>query len=114
MSIFMICKETSGYIYQIVSGGLPFAATCLENLYRPETFPFIATNNWTVLAVRWSVKYFFAPNSPIFQKSCGKEEEEGDWVVGNRKKRYAFQANAINVEWNKFALYNATLANFMH
>ena len=59
---------------------------------------------------------FFFSNSPLFQKSCRKEEEEkekqeeeGESVVGNRKKRYAFQTNAINVEWNKFALYNVTL-----
>ena len=30
-----------------------------------------------VLVVQWSVKYFFAPNFPIFRKSC-KEEEDGE------------------------------------
>ena len=28
------------------------------------------------MAVRWSIKYFFALNSLIFQKSCGREEED--------------------------------------
>ena len=27
-----------------------------------------------MLALRWSVKYFYAPNSPIFRKSCGEVE----------------------------------------
>ena len=39
----------------------------------PEKPPFIATNNWIVLAVQWSVKYFFTKNSPIFWKSHVKE-----------------------------------------
>ena len=30
MSILMTCKETGGCIYQVVSGELPFAATCSE------------------------------------------------------------------------------------
>ena len=41
---------------------------------RPEKFPFIATNSWIVLAVRWSGKHFFAPNSLISQKSHGEED----------------------------------------
>ena len=40
---------------------------------RLEKFPTIAINNRIVLVVRWSVKCFFAPNSPIFRKSCGGE-----------------------------------------
>ena len=35
---------------------------------RPKRFPFITTINWIVLAFQWSVKRFFAPNSPIFWK----------------------------------------------
>ena len=27
-----------------------------------------------MLALRWSVKYFYAPNSSIFRKSCGEVE----------------------------------------
>ena len=38
---------------------------------------FIETNNFKVLAVRWSVKYSFAPNSPIFPiKLAEKRKEE--------------------------------------
>ena len=39
----------------------------------PEKPPFIATNNSIVLAVQWSVKYFFTKNFPIFRKSRVKE-----------------------------------------
>ena len=78
LSILIICKWTCDYINQVVSGEFPFAVTCSEK-NRPEKFHFIATNNWTGLAVQWSVKYFFALNSLIFWKSCTKEEEaEGE------------------------------------
>ena len=45
---------------------------------RPEKFPFIATpKNLNVLAdLRWSLKCFFAPNSPIFQTSAAEEQEQ--------------------------------------
>ena len=40
-------------------------------------------------------KMFLAPNSLIFRKCCGEEEkEEREKAIA---KRYAFQANAINV-----------------
>ena len=29
-----------------------------------------------MVAVRWSAKYFFALNSPIYWKRCGREAEE--------------------------------------
>ena len=32
----------------------------------------MATAYWIVLALRWSVKYFFAPNPPVFRKSLDK------------------------------------------
>ena len=35
-------------------------------------------NNRILLAVRWSVKNFFAPNSPIYQKNRREEEEDGE------------------------------------
>ena len=38
-------------------------------------FPFRATSNWIVLAVRRSVKYYFAHNSPIFCKRYAEEKE---------------------------------------
>ena len=67
MSILAI-MQINRWLYQSSS---PFAATCREK----EKYPFIATNNWIVLAVQWPVKYFFAPNFPIFRKSCGEEED---------------------------------------
>ena len=85
---------------------IPLCWDLFRKKNRAEKFPFIAANNWTVLAVRWSINYFFTPNSPIIRKSCSEEEAEGE--KGNLK-RYAFQANAVNVEWSKFALYNVTL-----
>ena len=39
---------------------------------RPEKIPFMAKTNWITLAVHWSVKYFYALNSPIFRKSRGE------------------------------------------
>ena len=61
----------------------------------PEKFPFIAANNWVVLAAQWSVKYFFC--SEFFPPYSGK-------VVEKRRRRVAitkysaFQANAIRKE----------------
>ena len=40
----MTCKKTGDNIYQLVSGELPFAATCSEKK-RPEKFSFIATTD---------------------------------------------------------------------
>ena len=37
-----------------------------------QKISFIATKNWIVLAVWWSVKYFFAPNFPSYQKGWTK------------------------------------------
>ena len=41
---------------------------------RPVKCPFIAT----ALAVQWSVKYFFAPNSPFFRKSGEEKKKKKD------------------------------------
>ena len=37
---------------------------------------FLETNNFKVLAVRWSVKYSFAPNSPIFPIRLAEKRKE--------------------------------------
>ena len=54
--------------------------TKLGQLYqkknRSEKFPFTATTKWIVVAVRWSIKNFFAPNSPIFRKSLDEERKQ--------------------------------------
>ena len=44
MPTLIICKQTGGYINQVVSGEFHFAATFPEK-NRPEKFPFIATNS---------------------------------------------------------------------
>ena len=43
---------------------------------RPEKFPFTATNNLIVFAVRWSVKYFLL-QTPRY---CGKENGENQQI----------------------------------
>ena len=45
---------------------------------RPEKNCFIATNNRIVFTVPWSVKYFFAPDSPTFRKNRSEEEKDGE------------------------------------
>ena len=50
------------------------------NLFRKridqKNFFFTATNNWIELALQWSVKYFFAPNSLLFRKSSKEEDKQ--------------------------------------
>ena len=48
----------------------------LRKRINQKKFSFIATNNLIVLAFQWSVKYFFAPNSPLFQKSGGEKKNK--------------------------------------
>ena len=80
MSILMLCKYTGGYIYQVVLGNsLSLRLTQKKNTQ--EKFPFTSTHNWILVAVRWSVKYFFAPNSPIFRKKM--------WQKSRRRRSQA-------------------------
>ena len=37
------------------------------------------TNGWIILAVRWFWKYFFAPNSPLFQKRGGEKKKRDSY-----------------------------------
>ena len=65
---------------------------------RPEKCTFIATNNWIVLAVWWSVKYFYAPNSLIFRKNAaegGMPFASGHLQLFAIPKRYVLQAKNI-------------------
>ena len=60
-----------------------------------KKFPFIATINWIVLAIQWSVKYFFAPKSPLLRKSGGeKKKKKGNYEAfcfsGKRKNKEQF------------------------
>ena len=43
---------------------------------RTEKYPFIATNNWIVFAVRRSVNYCFPPNSPLFRTIGGEKKKK--------------------------------------
>ena len=50
---------------------------------KPSKVPFIVTKKGIVVAVRWSAKHFFAPNSPIFQKN--EAEKQKNMEKGNCK-----------------------------
>ena len=67
-------------------GNSPFCYLFKRRIGKSEKVPFIATNNWIILAVRWSVKYIFALSSSIFEKSCTGEEGE----KGNGNKALCF------------------------
>ena len=58
--------------------GISLPATYSEKKNRPEKNCFIATNNRIVFTVRWSVKYFFAPDSQTFRKNRSEEEKDGE------------------------------------
>ena len=47
----------------------------------------MATTNEIVLVVRWSVKYFFAPNSPIFREGFdeGRQLQNAMLLQANAK-----------------------------
>ena len=73
--ILMFYKYSGGYIYQHL-------ATCQEK-EMTRKISFYGTTNWIVLVVRWSIKYFFAPNSPIF----GKSLDEGRKQIARHSQR---------------------------
>ena len=50
--------------------GIPLRCNLFRRRIDQKKLPVIATNNWIVLAVWWSVKYSFAPNSSTFRKNC--------------------------------------------
>ena len=75
---------------KLVSGKFPFAKTYAAK-NRPKKYLCIATNTWIVSAFRWSVKYFFAQNSPLFRKSRG-ERRRKKGIKGNFGA-FSFQVN---------------------
>ena len=80
MSILITSKYTGGYIYQVSLWEIPLRGDLFRRRNRPEKCPFTVTNNWIVLALRWSVKYFFARKSPLFRKSGGeKKKKKGNY-----------------------------------
>ena len=56
----------------------------------------LVTNNWIVLAVRWSVTYFLL-QIPWYSRKIQKKKKK--LVIPNR---FALQANAITTEKKKF------------
>lgn len=73
-SILMICK------YQVVtfsdqSLGYSPLLKFIQKRNRPEKYPFITTPNLNVVAVRWSLKPFFAANYPSAQVQKKKNNE---------------------------------------
>ena len=79
----MMREQTGGYIYQVVS---------FQKKNRPEKCPFAATNDWTVSAVQWSVKYFFQ-----IPQYSGKVRQKKEKLAIT--KRYVLQANTINQDF---------------
>ena len=86
-------------IYQVVSEEFLFTSTCSEKELTTKIW-FLVTNNWIGLAVRRSVKYFFAPNFQLFQK-CGREK---------KKKRGNCEAFCFSTKRNK-ALHASLIVN---
>ena len=70
-------------------GGIPIRCDVFRKTKEQKKLPFIATSNWIVLAVQWSVKYFFAPNSPLFREGGGEKKRANYEPI-------AFQTNVIN------------------
>ena len=76
--------------------GISLCLRLVQKKNRPEKFGFVVTPNLNILAVRWSVKYFFTPNSPIFRQVQQKNNNEiGNYKVlrfaNKRKKRSQFE-----------------------
>ena len=73
----MVCKYTAGYIYQVAPGEFPFTATCSEKeeIQKISFYRNKKQNSISYLMVY--IKYFFAPNLPIFWIRLAKKQEEG-------------------------------------
>ena len=71
--------------------GIPLRCNLFRRRIDQKKLPVIATNNWIVLAVWWSVKYFFAPNSSTFRKNCleGKNCNSKALCFTSKRKKIA-------------------------
>ena len=56
--------------------GIPLHCDLFRKRRDPKNFLFIGTSNWIALAIRWSIKYFFATNSPIFRIRLAEKQGE--------------------------------------
>ena len=77
---------------QFICIGLKPAAFLVQKRNRPQKCPFIATNNWILLAAWWSVKYFFLQ----IPRYSGKVLEKKRWWKQTNAKCLTFQVIAIN------------------
>ena len=86
-------------MYQEAYREFPFTGTIVEEKNRPEKFPFIATNKSISLSVRSSLKYFFAPNSPLIRKSSGEmKKERGNYEAlcfSSKRKKLQYSHGTI-------------------
>ena len=71
--------------------GIPLCCNFIRKRIDQKNFPFVATNNWIVLAAQWLANYFFAPNFSLFWKSGGEKKERREAIT----KLFTFQANAL-------------------
>ena len=88
----MICKKQVA-TFTIKFLGNSLTLWLVQRRNGPEKPPFKATINWITLAVRWPVKYIFAPNSPIFPKSLRKNwksDAKGFLLSEKAKKTITF------------------------
>ena len=78
---------------------------------RPEKFPYIATNDWIVLAVSRSAEYFFASNSPLFRKSDGEKKNRSNYkafcFLSKHKKLEPYEIKGCNLRWFESYLSNS-------
>ena len=60
---------------------------------RPQKLPLVATNNWIVLAARWSVKNFLL-RIPSYSGKVAAKDKKQYRKTKAIKKRFDFQGNA--------------------
>ena len=81
LGVYFNDKQINRWLYLSSSlQGISLLFALIRKRIDPKYFLFTETNSLIVLAVRQSVKYFFAPNSPIFPIRLPEkqEEEEGE------------------------------------
>ena len=107
MSILMYAnKQVTTFMKYSLGNSL--SLRLVQKKSRPEKFPFIATNNWTVMAVWWSVKHFFFR----IPQYSGKVVEKGKMEKTGKCKRVAFQVNTKKVNTNFLQIYMESINYF--
>ena len=71
--------QISGWQYLSSSPwGIPLHCDLPWKIIDSKNFLFIGTNNWILLPVWWSMKYFFALNSLKSRLRMAQKQEEGE------------------------------------